>query len=175
VSNYRFSVLTILIVDDSKSMRSLIRVILQSWGVGTIYEAEDTDAAWQRLNEYNIDVVLVDIMMQPMTGIEFTKKIRNDDTSADPFVPVIIISGYTEREKVEAARDSGANQIMTKPITANSLYARVVDVIEHPRPFLRSADYFGPDRRRAQDPNYEGVERRVAPASAGLIAGGKPQ
>jgi len=89
VPNYRFNVLNILLVDDSKSMRSLIRVILQAWGITNIYEAENAETAFNRLKEFAIDVILVDIMMKPMNGIEFTKQVRNSEDSADPFVPII--------------------------------------------------------------------------------------
>jgi CheY-like chemotaxis protein len=173
VSGYRFNVLNVLLVDDSKSMRSLIRVILQAWGITNIYEAEDAETAFNRLKEFAIDVILVDIMMKPMNGIEFTKQVRNAEDSADPFVPIIVISGYTERERVLAARDAGANEVMTKPITAKALYSRLVEVIEHPRPFVRAPDYFGPDRRRAHDSNYDGPERRVAAPGTGIIKGGR--
>jgi DNA-binding response OmpR family regulator len=88
-------------------------------------------------------------------------------------VPIIVISGYTERERVLAARAAGANEVMTKPITAKALYSRLVEVIEHPRPFVRAPDYFGPDRRRAQDSNYDGPERRVAAPGTGMIKGGR--
>jgi two-component system, chemotaxis family, chemotaxis protein CheY len=174
VSNYRLNVLNVLLVDDSKSMRSLIRVILQAWGINNVYESEDAINAYARLKEFNVDVVFCDIMMKPMTGIEFTRKVRSDDDSPDPFLPIIVVSGYTERERVEAARDAGATEVMAKPITAKALYTRLVEVVEHPRPFVRAPEYFGPDRRRGQDPTYTGGERRVAVPGTGLIASGKP-
>ena len=50
------------------------------------------------------------------------------------------------------ARDSGVTEIIAKPVSLRSLYSRIVAVIERPRPFIRTPDYFGPDRRRRQIP-----------------------
>jgi two-component system chemotaxis response regulator CheY len=76
-------------------------------------------------------------------------------------VPIIMISGYTEKHRVEAARDAGVTEFLAKPITAQSLYSRIAEIMERPRAFIRCDTYFGPDRRRkAIDNNYTGPWRR---------------
>ena len=62
------------------------------------------------------------------------------------------------------ARDAGVNEFMAKPITARGVLERLALVIDHPRPFIRSDDYFGPDRRRRHDPKYAGPWRRASDA-----------
>ena len=59
-----------------------------------------------------------------------------------------IITGHTEFHRIHEARNAGVNEVLAKPISAQNLYGRVLSVIENPRPFVRSSDYFGPDRRR---------------------------
>ncbi len=49
-----------------------------------------------------------------------------------------------------------------KPISAKSLYERILNVVANPRPFVKTKTYFGPDRRRGVNPNYGGLERRKA-------------
>jgi len=61
---------------------------------------------------------------------------------------------------VEAARDAGVTEFCAKPVTAAEMIRKVAAVIDHPRHFVRSETYFGPDRRRRQDPNFSGQERR---------------
>jgi len=61
---------------------------------------------------------------------------------------------------VMVARDAGITEFLTKPISAKSLYERIVNVVVRPRPFVKTKTYFGPDRRRNVNPNYIGVERR---------------
>lgn len=156
---YRLERLTVLIVDDNKNMRSLLRTVLEALGVSQIIDARDGEHAIEKLQQYNIDLAIVDWVMEPMDGIALTQWVRTNPDSPDQFLPIIMLSGHTERERVVQARDTGITEFMAKPISARSLYKRIQAVIEHPRPFVRTKDYFGPDRRRQTLP-FEGADRR---------------
>lgn len=87
---------------------------------------------------------------------------RTADDSPNPLVPIIMLSAYSERSRVTAARDAGVTEFCCKPITAKEMFSKIVAVINEPRPFIRTRTYFGPDRRR-NDPDkaiYKGPERR---------------
>jgi DNA-binding response OmpR family regulator len=58
------------------------------------------------------------------------------------------MTGFSARERVIAARDTGVTEFLVKPFTANDLYKRIDHVIMKPRQFVKSPDFFGPDRRR---------------------------
>jgi len=75
-------------------------------------------------------------------------------------LPVIMVSGHTERARIVAARDAGVNEFIAKPITARNLFLRIAQVVERPRPFVRASSYFGPDRRRQNDAFHVGPWRR---------------
>jgi len=92
--------------------------------------------------------------------------VRTDPESPDQFVPIIMLSGHTEKARVMQARDAGITEFMAKPIAARALYARMVAVIEHPRTFVKTASYFGPDRRR-QDMPFPGPDRRSTAVKGG--------
>ena len=93
--------------------------------------------------------------------VNFLEMVRLDKSSPNRFVPVIVYSSFTEERQVMRARDMGMTEFLAMPISARTVYSRICAVIEHPRPFVRSPDFFGPDRRRRQAPfNHE--ERRVA-------------
>jgi CheY-like chemotaxis protein len=141
-------------------MRSLLRALLNSVGVKDIAEAAHGHAAIDALRERKSDLVLSDMAMKPMDGIEFTRIVRNHEHSPNPFVPIIMISGHTEKHRVEAARDAGVTEFLAKPITAHNLFARIAEIIERPRAFVRCDTYFGPDRRRRQIDDYAGPWRR---------------
>jgi len=96
-----------------------------------------------------------------MDGIKFTRIVRNHEHSPNPFVPIIMISGHTEKHRVEAARDAGVTEFLAKPISAKGLYQRILNVVANPRPFIKTKTYFGPDRRRNTNNAYIGPERRV--------------
>ena len=72
-----------------------------------------------------------------------------------------MITGHTEKHRVEAARDAGVTEFLAKPITAANLFARIAEIVERPRAFVRSDSYFGPDRRRHQQDDYAGPWRRA--------------
>jgi len=155
-----FEVLRILVVEDNQHMRSLLRSLLNSIGIREVHEASNGAAALDVLREKNCDLVLSDLAMQPMDGIDFTREVRLSPRSANPFLPIIMVTGHTERHKVEAARDAGVTEFIAKPITAQSLFARIAEIVERPRAFVRCERYFGPDRRRKAQEDYAGPWRR---------------
>jgi len=155
-----FETLKVLIVEDNAHMRILLRAILNSIAVKDIAEAGNGQSALVLLKERKPDLVLTDLAMKPMDGLEFTRCVRNDEHSPNPFVPIIMITGHTEKFRVEAARDAGITEFLAKPINAHSLFARIAEIVERPRAFVRSGCYFGPDRRRHQHEDYAGPWRR---------------
>jgi DNA-binding response OmpR family regulator len=98
--------------------------------------------------------------MKPMDGIAFAREVRNNAGSPNPYIPIIMVTGHTERRRIEQARDAGVTEIMAKPITAGNLFQRIGEIVERPRAFVKSLTYFGPDRRRRADPDYDGPFRR---------------
>jgi two-component system, chemotaxis family, chemotaxis protein CheY len=160
MSGYRFERLKVLIVDDNPHMRKIIATILQAFGVTQISDAADGESAWKILAKANPDVVLLDWMMDGMTGIDLAKMIRTSAASPNPFVPIIMLSGHTSAERVRLARDYGVNEFLAKPVSVNAVMTRLSAVIEYPRPYVRTRKYFGPCRRRRVADEYKGPDRR---------------
>jgi CheY-like chemotaxis protein len=156
-----FEGLKALIVEDNMHMRALLRALLNSIGITEITEAVNGQAAIELLHTHSPDLVLTDLAMAPVDGLEFTRHIRNHEHSPNPFVPIIMVSGYTERHRVEAARDAGVTEFLAKPVNAHNLFSRIAEIVERPRAFVRCDTYFGPDRRRHQLENYAGPRRRA--------------
>ena len=162
MSGYRFDRLKVLLVDDNPHMRKLVTTILHAFGVVQVYEAANAKQAWAMLREYNPDVIMLDWMMEGMSGIQLTKMIRTSAGSPNPFIPVIMLTGHTHIAHVREARDAGINEFLAKPVSVNAVLTRLLCVVEHPRPFVRTMSYFGPCRRRREGNEYHGPERRSA-------------
>jgi two-component system, chemotaxis family, chemotaxis protein CheY len=160
MSGYKFDRLRIMVVDDNAHMRKLVTTILQAFGVTQILEAENGQRALAALRDFNPDVVVLDWVMDEMSGIELVKMLRTNPQSPNPFVPVIMLSGYTAMDRVMQARDAGVNEFIAKPVSVKTMMSRLVAVIEHPRPYVRTGGYFGPCRRRRGTEEYRGPERR---------------
>jgi CheY-like chemotaxis protein len=165
----RFDLLKLLLVDDNHHMRILLTEILRAIGVRNVFEAADGAEALQIMRTHAIDIVMTDLAMQPLDGIDFVRLIRNSPDSVNPMIPVIMITGHSTMRRVAEARDVGVTEFLSKPVTARGVIERITRVVENPRQFVRTSDYFGPDRRRRDDPNYEGPRRRRNDPPAELI------
>lgn len=148
---YQLNRISILVVEDNPPMLEITKSLLTTFGVGHVIGAGDGETGFKRFCEYNPDIVIADWMMKPMDGITFTRVIRNDPKSPNPYVPVILMTGFSERRRVLQARDAGVTEFLVKPFNARDLYKRIAQVIERPRQFVRSGDFFGPDRRRTRN------------------------
>lgn len=175
---YDLSNLTILIVEDSYYMQSLMTQMLKVFGVGGILavtsapEAIDLLSVMQatKKSKYlsSIDIVLTDWLMPKGSGEDLLRWIRGHEKDTIRFLPTIVISAYTTEIVANRARDLGANETMVKPISGKGLASRICGVIDHPRPFVKAPDYFGPDRRR-QDIPFRGTDRRQTKAEEILV------
>jgi len=158
----RFDLLKILLVDDNQHMRLLLTEILRALGVRRIYEALDGAEALQMMRQIEMDLVMTDLTMGPLDGIDFVNLLRNSPDSPGPFTPVIMITGHSTMRRVAEARDAGVNEFVAKPLTAKALIDRMKSVINSERGWVKSANYIGPDRRRKSPPDYPGPFRRAA-------------
>ena len=152
--------LQVLLVDDNQHMRAIVAAILKGAGIGRTYEVADGSEALRVLRERSIDLAIVDFNMFPLDGVEFTRLVRNSPDSANPYLPIIMMTGHSEKHRVYEARDAGVTEFVVKPITAKAVFDRIQAVIMRPRPFVKTDDYFGPDRRRTHSANYKGQRRR---------------
>ena len=170
-SSKLFENLKVLIIEDKDHMRALLRRLLNHIGVRVMQEAPDGVAALDMLPTIECDLILSDLSMAPMDGLEFTRKVRGSANQKTSGLPIIMISGYTEKAKVEAARDAGVTEFLAKPVTPHSLISRITDIMERPRAFVRTTTYSGPDRRRRQSGNYVGPGRREGdpPGTRGFL------
>jgi CheY-like chemotaxis protein len=164
-----FNKLRFLVIDDNAHMRRILRTLLHGFGAREVYEAEDGAAGLEAFTHNIPDIVITDWAMPIFDGLELTQMIRQPGANANPFVPIIMLTGHSEKKRVVAARDSGVTEFLAKPISANSLYQRILGVVVNPRPFIKTKSYFGPDRRRLVNPNYVGPERRKGGSKAEII------
>jgi two-component system chemotaxis response regulator CheY len=139
-----FNRLRFLVIDDNAHMRRILRTLLHGFGTREVYEAEDGAAGLEAFTHY----------------MELAQMIRQPGANANPYVPIIMFSGHSEKKRVVGARDAGITEFLAKPISAKALYERILNVVANPRPFIKTKTYFGPDRRRNVNPNYVGPERR---------------
>ena len=169
-----FNKLRFLVIDDNAHMRRILRTLLHSFGAREVYEAEDGAAGLEAYTTYLPDIVITDWAMPIFDGLELTAMIRKPGANANPYAPIIMLTGHSEKSRVLRARDAGVTEFLCKPISAKSLYQRILNVVVNPRPFVQTRDYFGPDRRRTSSSIYAGHERRGPGAASAEIIEQQP-
>jgi DNA-binding response OmpR family regulator len=156
----RYDLLKVLLVDDNHHMRVMLSEILRAIGVRTIYEAGDGAEGLQILRNNPVEIIMTDLAMAPLDGIDFVRLLRKTKGPSQT-TPVIMITGHCTLARVNEARNAGVNEFLAKPLTARGVLDRVSLVIDHPRAYVQTETYFGPDRRRhAHNPHWEGPWRR---------------
>jgi two-component system response regulator HydG len=100
----------ILIVDDDSTHRLKLRCILGNWGY-KVFEADDGSTAIDKIYKQAFDLVLMDIRMHKISGLEALAEIK----SFNPNIPVILITAYSSRDLSADARKKGAYYFLTKP------------------------------------------------------------
>jgi CheY-like chemotaxis protein len=138
----------ILVVDDDHYMRKLLRSLMLSNGIKDINEVQSGTAGLDAVCALHPDVVLLNWDMPEMSGAEFMRRVRSPDTFPVPHVPVVMLTNNHSRETVMDAVRLGVNEFLCKPVSAKSLYERILSVRAMPRAMIRKGDYYGPEPRK---------------------------
>lgn len=157
---YELSNVSVLVLDDNRHMRNMVQSILHGLGCKDISEVGDAADAFKELQHSTPDIIVADWHMEPLDGLDFVRLVRTAKDSPNPYIPIIMLTAYTEYSRVCEARDAGVTEFLAKPISAKSLYLRIATIIENPRPFIRTKSFFGPDRRRQNHGPPRGIRER---------------
>ncbi len=113
-------------------MRSIIRQLLHQVGIDDVVEAENGEQAFDMLrNAGNTDpdVIICDVHMDQMDGIEFCNRVRRDEAIRNRAIPILMLTGDRNRLVHEVAQQVGAAKVLTKPITAHDLLGEIEHAI----------------------------------------------
>ncbi len=158
--SYDLSQVKILIVEDMQPMLSLTVSLMSMFGFKNVHGAKSAEEGYKFFCQHNHDLIITDWLMEPLDGLDLIKKVRRDDSSPNKFVPIILMTGYSDQPRVESARDTGVTEFLMKPYSARDMYARIVQIIEKPRQFVDTTEFFGPDRRRRKAFEFFGRDKR---------------
>ncbi len=117
---------TILIIDDDKSVRDSLKMILE-YEHYEVEFAENGEQGVQKLDRFPVDVVLLDVKMSGMDGIEVLTKIRQKNEK----LPVVMISGHGTIETAVEATKLGAFDFLSKPLDRDKLLVTIRNALQH--------------------------------------------
>ena len=118
----------ILIVDDSASMRQIVKLILQSLGFTNMEEAEDGREALESIRSQRFELVLSDCNMPNMNGIELLSALRQDSELHD--IPFIVMTSTDQKESLLEMVKAGASDYIEKPFQADALKAKLAKFLD---------------------------------------------
>src|SRR5262245_27147708 len=112
----------ILVVDDNPSNVDILRARLSTHGYETL-TAADGEEALAAVREHLPDLILLDVMMPKVDGIEVCRRLRAD--ASLPFIPIVLVTAKSDPKDVVAALEAGGDEYLTKPVDQAALLARV--------------------------------------------------
>ena len=116
----------ILVVDDYQTMVRIIRNLLKQLGFENVDDASDGSSAIAKMRDKKYGLVISDWNMEPMTGFELMRQVRNEEEIAA--TPFIMVTAESKTENVIAAKKAGVNNYIVKPFNAQTLKSKIESV-----------------------------------------------
>jgi CheY-like chemotaxis protein len=163
-----------LVVDTDPYATEMLARIMRGFGLKNHSSAFSGEEAIQAVAEKKPDLVLVESRLPDMTGSDVIKRIRREENPLIRHMPLIIMTGHTVMADIEMARNSGANIVIKKPVSAAILFDRILWAASTDRDFIETPSYAGPDRRFKSLGPPNGIGRRSTDLSAEVGAASEP-
>lgn len=161
---------SVLVLDDNGPSLDILSQVVSGFGVKQLQRAESVKDAQELVKTKTFDLIISDVQIPDVDGIEFINWLRREAPENNRYVPVILVTGHTRGIDIFRTRDAGANFTVAKPITPKVLLERIFWVAREERAFIECDAYVGPDRRfKYEGPpiGMEGRRRDDLPAEVG--------
>jgi CheY-like chemotaxis protein len=150
----------IIVADAVSHTRNLVADVLRSLGFYSIIHARNGKELLELTIEYEPRIVITTSRLPELSGLEFTRLIRGGHKNVSRLLSIIVMTDTPTKAFLDAAQASGVDEMLVRPFTAQAMQVRIKAVMENPRPFIDSAVYVGPCRRRRMIVDYAGPLRR---------------
>jgi two-component system, chemotaxis family, chemotaxis protein CheY len=127
---YDIAKIRVLVVDDNDFMRDLVASMLREIGFRDIFHAADGEAALAKTKEVEPGMIICDVDMEPMNGLDFVERMRRNQPPPAKQTPVILLTAHSDAEIVQRAIKLAVNAYIVKPVKRNQLEARIATVLE---------------------------------------------
>lgn len=142
-----FCGVSVLLVDRNNYSRGLVAQMLRGFGVQSVISCESGAEAQDQLKTNAVELCVIEADLPDMTGAQLINWIRRENKEPLRFVPILVLSGYTQMRLLSTNRDAGANLLLKKPLSPQALFDRLAWLARTPRSYIETKNYVGPDRR----------------------------
>lgn len=161
-----FAGIRVLVVDGDRYSSGIVSQILRGFGIQSFVVADTGEAAQKQLAGHSYDVLITESTLSDMKGSRLVRWVRRHSKESIRQITIILLTGYTHFSNVLAARDSGVNSVVRKPVSPATLYDHIAWSANNDRPFVEADRYFGPCRRFRFGDSAPGLYRRFDDASS---------
>jgi DNA-binding response OmpR family regulator len=153
-----FSGVTALLVEGDRHSVSLLSEILRRFGLDSQYCVETGAEAKAHMQRIAVDFFFCEAVLPDMDGLDLVRWVRR--SAPVPYIPIVVLTGYSRVDAVVGARDAGANLVVKKPLAPQVLFDRLAWMGMGTRKFIETETYVGPDRRFKSIGPPDGLGRR---------------
>lgn len=151
---------SIMLIEPNLTNMQILKQVFAGFGARKPLTCGTSAEAMEIVRTEEVNLMVVSDTLGDTDGYEFVRILRRSNTEQNAFTPVIIVSGHTKRRLIGAARDCGANFVVAKPLSPQTLLERILWVAKECRPFIDTGVYLGPDRRFKDDEGDATPRRR---------------
>jgi DNA-binding response OmpR family regulator len=161
-----FRKVNVLIADADACLAQAVIHNLRAMGFIHVTHVRASEDAIQAIRSQAIGFLITEWDIKGSNGVELVRYLRTSPDSPNRSLPIIMLTGRGEINDVEAARDVGITEFVVKPFSAQTLFKRIEQMVDHPRGFVIAKSYIGPERRRRGAPVGVEDRRTVAPIAS---------
>jgi CheY-like chemotaxis protein len=167
---------SVLLADADMMGQSIVVQMLIGFGARTVARCDEIADARRQLTSQPYDLVIADPASFGPVGYDLISWMRRDLPAPNRHASVLIITGHTESSRIGQLRDSGANFVVSRPLSATVLLERILWMSREKRPYVETLHYVGPDRRWRDVPPPAGTagrRQKDLEVAARIAAGGE--
>lgn len=161
-----FAQIEALIVESDQYSVSILSQIMRGFGLNRNVVVETGEDAKQRISSSHFDLMICEAALPDIPASELIRWVRRQAAPAIKYMPIVVLTGYTQASNVVMVRDAGVNCVVRKPVSPNVLFDHIAWAARTDRPFIETDDYAGPCRRFKNVGPPDGVGRRKTDLSA---------
>lgn len=167
---------SVLLADSDMMGQSIIVQMLIGFGARNITRCDDIAEVRRHMAAQNFDLIIADPASFGSEGYDMIAWMRRELPPPNRHAPVLVVTGHTESSRIQQLRDSGANFVVSRPLSATILLERILWMSREKRPYVETDHYVGPDRRwrdEALPQGAAGRRQKDREVAARIAAGGE--
>jgi len=168
VERLNFTQIEALVVDADQYSTQILGQILRGFGLSRQIVIESAEEAKRRLASAHFDLLICDAILPDAHASDLIKWMRRQPALNIKYMPIVVLTGYTQFSNVVTLRDSGANIVVRKPVSPNVLFDHIAWSARTERPFIETDNFIGPDRRFKNTGPPDGAGRRKTDMTADI-------